>query len=834
MNKLKFANKKIVLATISALILLLVLGFSALKFRRDINNTEVIKSYRLAPEAGAEENASLLKALCKDKLGISMHSATSRSHLYLRMTATEESAENLGFSLYGIEENGYIISRQGNGLYLIAKSSKGLTRACWYLTSRLTGKDGSLLLPMDERYVDNGKNLTSAYLYKGTTLSDYQIVWSDKATKEAAYELCYYFVQAGADTPVVTKKQSTSNQSIIIPTKDEASLLHEVQLFAANQLGWIFPGTTEETRGILSSVMQLSIDNMDILEASHQDASAHIAKREAIITLWNTNYSRGIFLNSSTSLKTNIMSFSDEQLYQYVKMLKFCGYNGIQVTDMCSAWAGAGGYEFVHERIRILAEAAHSLDMNFTLWVWGSEFTGYGWCDDTVTYSMEGYNYAYENPDVIKTFDKYYSIYAEMADVCDRIIGHYYDPGNLYTAEDVAYFAKMLRDKCKAVNPNIDFGVNCWVDNFDKQTLVNTLGTDVTLYETGYFTEYDDRAKFRGFCANSGCRLGTWAWNTCEMEIDQLAQMNYNPHIIQQTYQVAMDYDNIMTPGYWSEMDSNHVINVFSLYVAGQLLIDPNQSLETITEQIAEAAVGPEYASEFAQVLNLIEDARSGYDRDMGYLWSSDEYIFKSKNYPAKDILARSEKAMELLQTLINNGQEAYTLPLPISLSDLLRLMEPQIEQIKTFAQFRIGFDEVQSMVKQGSDQEAILAKLQEISVPISEYNTVTGLWGQIEARAQQEILWSFCQKEGYEMPDNPAFTAAQKYRIYEYFVSYQKGHKEPVCQFYPYFQYGVAYGEQRTAELVQELIGEGLFSVDTATNGVYVTDWEHYKYSFN
>ena len=131
-------------------------------------------------------------------------------------------------------------------------------------------------------------------------------------------------------------------------------------------------------------------------------------------------------------------------------------------------------------------------------------------------------------------------------------------------------------------------------------------------------------------------------------------------------------------------------------------------------------------------------------------------------------------------------------------------------------------------MLSDGASTESIQEKLQTISTPISEFNTVTGLWGQIEARAQQEMLLDFCVENGLDMPDDATFRQTAKNRIYYYFASYQKGHAEPVLQ------YGVAFGPETTLELVQELTEEGLFSVDESTGGLFLTDWEHYKYAFN
>ncbi|MCD7806692.1 MAG: hypothetical protein LUH19_05040 [Lachnospiraceae bacterium] len=631
---------------------------------------------------------------------------------------------------------------------------------------------------------------------------------------------------SGDDSSVGTDSFSISDGDIFLTGSKGSDLSQAICQFANTCLGWMYAGTSQEkleSGGILT----LPVNTTDT-------SDAWMEEREAIITLWNTNYSRGIYYNNSTSLKTDIMSFSDEQLYDYVRMLKYCGFTGIQLTDMCSAWACAGSYEFVHERLRILADAAHSLDMNVTLWVWGAEFNGYGWTDDSVTYEiLEGTTFVYENPDAVACFDKYYSIYAQLADCADRVIMHFYDPGNLSYTQDVAYFAKMFYDKVSAINPDLNFGVSCYVDVFGKRYLVQTLGTDITLYEQGHHDNESDYVDFREYIAESGVSLGTWAWNTCEMEIDQMASLYFTPHIIQSTYQTALKYDDIAKPEYWSEMDSNHVVNVFSLYCAGQLLIDPYRDVDELIHEIALAAVGEEYADAFSQVLYLIEDARSGESWDT-YFWSSDHYILKSEDYDAEDILARSEAAIATLNEIIEMNLEANTLPLPISLTDLLTLMVPYIRQIQEFAQFRIEYGELESMQADGAPAEDIQEKINSISTPISEYNTVIGSWGQIEARAQREMLSEFCSLYGYVTPTDPVYEMDRKYRIYSQFVTFQKGMDEPYKQYSWYFKWIFGYSESDLKRLIEEMEAEGILTRDPLTGEFYLTDWEHYIYAFN
>lgn len=686
------------------------------------------------------------------------------------------------------------------------------------------------------------KNAKEAVCIGENSISEYVIVGKNSAAREAGNELRSYVQRTGGDVLQVVSKQGKAQHAIIleinqkldaekkitirdgevtISAVDKEALYDGVYLFINTYLGWSKAGTEEAHISNTGSVIHVP--------SNVTEEEPWIEEREAIITLWNVNWCRGIYLDNAVSVKNNIMYFTEDQLYEYVKMMKYCGFTGVQVTDMCAAWAGLGSWQAVHEKIRMLAEAAHSLDMKFTLWVWGAEFTGYGWADETVVYHTNE-DYAYNSEEALATFEKYYTIYANLADCCDRVIGHYYDPGNLHTAEEIAYFAGMLRDKFWAVDPDIDFGISCWVDAYDKNVFINELGNNITLYEQGYRDNPERQyTSFRTDIQNYGCRLGTWSWCTCEMEIDQLAQMNFNMDYIRSVYQTARNYDAIAKPEYWSEMDSYHILNVFSLYCAGQMLIDPDIPNETLLRELSVAAVGEEYAQVFAEMLDIIQDARTG-SSNATFTWSNKSYILKSVEYPAQDILSRCEACIPVLQEMIDAGLESYSLPLPISLNEVLRMMMPHLQQIKSFAEFRIGFAELEAAYAGGEDAETLAVRLAEIAEPIKSYNTVVGAWGQVEARAQHEMVIEFCEQTGIEVPQNATFRANRKLHIYMQLVTFQMGKKEPHCE--STYQWNVAYGEE-TEELIDELVEEGLF-IRKDDGSFYLADWENYIYHFN
>ena len=781
-----------------------------------------------------------VKTECDVKLGKT--NGTRKKSLYLVSDAAY--AQQLGYSLENMREGAYVITNINNTIYFIAPTEEGVKRAATYFVKNYVEEDGTITLAKGQDYIEIGTGLKANILIGDKDVSQYTIVCDSKKCMDAGQALQYYIQQASGDILNIDNKSNGATLSLIIDKKlgaeernceitdgnvkitagSEEALLKEVHLFANVYLGWMYAGTEKEKISYLPSVIRIPENVVE--------QEAWIEEREAIVTLWNLNFARGTYLDSDVSTKTNILDFTEEQIYEYVKMLKFCGFTGVQVTEMCSTWAATDGYEAGHEKLRMIADAAHSMDMKFTMWVWGAEFADAGWVDDEVMNFYGSGDFARNDPAVPPIFDKYYSIYAELADCCDRVIGHYYDPGNLLFAEDIAFYAKILKDKCLAVNPDIDFGISCWVDVYDKNVFIQALGNDVTLYECGWRENPRTYESFRTQISSFGCRLGTWAWNTCEMETDQLAQMNFNLEVIRSVYNTARQYDYIMKPSYWSEMDANHVINVFSLYCAGHLLINPDTTSEEIYKQISTATVGPEYAETFAEILSIIQDARSGYSFET-YTWNNEKYILKSPDYPAESILVRCEQVLPVLDEMIEKEIESYSLPLPISLNDLLQLVRPHLLQIQDYAQFRVDLRELEQDYADGVDLQVLEKRLYEISEPVKNYNTVIGAWGQIEARAQYEMVMAFCEKTGLEVPMHAAFQNERKQRILAQLITYQMELDEPHKVSDTFYQWGLAYGPEETARLVQELVDEGLLIRDE-DGLVYLANWDNYLYHFD
>ncbi len=661
---------------------------------------------------------------------------------------------------------------------------------------------------------------------QATLLQQYIYNISGNAIEISSTEPEGKYIQLSVDDELSKIDIAINEGYIYIQAPQKEDLTKAIYVFANTYLGYAFAG--EDREWILQTQ-----DSIRIPENVMAVDEAWMPEREPIICLWKTDDARGLFSDNNVSLKSDVLSYSDDQLYEYIKMMRHCGFTGIQVTDMCSAWAGYSGYEFVHQRLRFMADVAHSMDMKFTLWVWGAEFNGYGWVDDTVVYhNYNEYTYARECPEALATFEKYYTIYAELADCSDRVIMHFNDPGNLHDSGDIGFYAQMFRTMCLEKNPDIDFGINCYTQQIDLAAVKEFTGEGVTVYSSIVHdeTEWQTRRDFRQYSRDLGYEVAIWSWNLCEMEIDQIAEMNVNAKLISKCYQYTRTNDDMLKPTYWSEMDSYHMLNMFSLYVSGHLLQNPDLDPQVILEECAVRVVGEEYSQDLLEVLNIIQDARTGEswgEFKFGY----PEYLLTSDEYPAEELLERCNQAIPKLETMIAASLEENSIPLAISTTDLLSLILPHLVQIRDFAQFRVDLASLEMQAANGMSGEELRAALDEIYTPVSEFNVVVGAWGQPEANAQYALVTNFCLENNLEVIHDPVFDYYRKQRIYGEMIAFQK--KTIGCYMAPksiVFQGGNAFGPEETARLVDLLIADGLVLEDENGN-VYLANWESYNY---
>ena len=565
-----------------------------------------------------------------------------------------------------------------------------------------------------------------------------------------------------------------------------------------------------------------------------------IAEREATVCTWKVDYNRGFISNMATSLLVDFASLSDRQLAAYVKMMKACGFTGIQVTDMVSAWRASGSWEIVHDRYKVLAHELHKNGMKFTVWCWAAEFSGHGWHDNTVAYrNADPEKPACEDPRVLAAFNKYYDIYADLAPYADRVIAHFFDPGHLKDTPSILYFTKLLADKFRAKNPDIKIAVDTWGSPASyPQELVDAGMDDIMLMELPFlptWREEGKRAKFREGVKALGCGLGSWGWYTCEYEIDQFPFMCVNNRVLSDVYnQTRAQADAVMTPTYWSEMDSYHLLNFFSMYAAGHLLIDPAADPDALLADSAEAITGASHPANKAKLLaalELIRDARSG-DKWDNYWWREPGYKLVNGDYA--DILARADAVIADFETLLGEEEPADGVEFPISRSQLYRLMVPHLYQIRQFARFKVDFAALKARKEAGADAAELQALVDALPAEMPEYNCIIGLWGQPEARVAHILLNTFCRDNNLCAPKRGAVRYIYKRRMYDALCVRQRGKDTPVYVGPKYYENAGPWGVDMATEMLNELVEEGAL-IRREEDGLYaLANWSDFRFDFS
>jgi hypothetical protein len=565
-----------------------------------------------------------------------------------------------------------------------------------------------------------------------------------------------------------------------------------------------------------------------------------IPRREATICTWKIDYNRGYIGNMNTSLLTDFVCLSNRQLSDYAEMLKVCGFTGAQVTDIVAAWRASGSWEAVHDRYKVFADELHKRGMTFTLWVWAANFTGHGWTDGEVAYqNADPTQPAWKDPRVWAAFNKYYDIYADMAPYTDRVIAHFFDPGELRDMESILTFTRLLADKFRAVNPAVKVGIDTWGAPADyPDRLVEAGMEDIMLMELPFLPTWraeGKRAAFRQGVKALGVELGSWGWYTCDYEIDQIALMTVNNRVISHVFnETRRQADHVLTPTYWSELDSYHLLNFFSLYAAGHLLINPEADPDTLLRESARLMTGeshPEDAARLVSVLEVIRDARSG-DRWETYWHGEGDYILVRGDYTP--ILPRAEEAITHLEHLIAQPEPTDGMVFPIPRKTLYRLMLPHLHQIRQFAALRVELDGIKAQAKAGADRDTLQAKVNALDFEIPEYNCIIGLWGQPEARIGYSLISDFCKKHGLTTPPVSGATRhACKRRLVDFFRVCQRDADQPVWVDHRSYEGGLPFGGEPGIGLMDELVAEGVL-VRREDGFCCLADWCHYRFDFS
>lgn len=568
----------------------------------------------------------------------------------------------------------------------------------------------------------------------------------------------------------------------------------------------------------------------------YSEQNPWIIEREATLCGWKPDYMRGYINNPNVDIKTDFFSFSNRQIRAYVGMMKACGFTGIQFNESTDKWRFMGSWELVHDKYKTLCDALHENGMKATMSVMGSAFTGHGWIDNDLVYTpAEGYN-AFTDPAIHAQFVKYYNMYADLAPYVDKLVMRFFDPGRISDYESIFAYANLLADIFRKANPDIEFAIDTWgcPEDFPEALTHEESFRGMYLLELPFPPRWEGhpgkRAKFRQGVKDLGCKLGAWGWYITEKETDQSGSMYVNARMIKKIYNQAREEgDAVMVPSYWSEMDANHVMNVFSMYCAGQLLINPDADPEALVREISAMVFGEKHALDAQYCLNVIQDARTG-DSWNTYWLNVPNTILGGPD--PEGIAARAAVAMDKMKEIAaDRDMQHPDIPLPVEPYVIARLIVPQLDQIRRFAEFRVGMKRIEKMYDDGADKDTLYKEIDALWDPIPDFNGVIGVWGQIEQRHQTYYVRLFCQKAGIPIPERPARRFMWMKRIYEHFGVVQRGFQEELHARKNFYEGGYPFMDEYD-EIIDDMAKLGI--IEKFDDGkIGLVDWETYKYDF-
>jgi len=306
--------------------------------------------------------------------------------------------------------------------------------------------------------------------------------------------------------------------------------------------------------------------------------SPWIPQREWTLCPWAPDLVRGIFNNPNADKRLNVWLYSDRQIEGYVDMFDAFGFSGCQLMETAANYSILGSPEAFRGRLKTFARSIKQNGQNVTLWVWAAQFNGYGWTDNSITYTPAKGFTAFNDPKVRAGFEKYYNGYQEMAPYTDMLITHFYDPGSLKNRADVFDYMRLLQNKFRSINPRVKFGVDFWASDSDsaymKELIENGFSNELLL-ESGMPHLYPPgkREALHSEAKRLGIKIGVWGWHTVERESDQYPKMHVNAQVLSHFYKQIHDgVDKIHPVQYWSEMEAYHLSNIFSMYASARLL----------------------------------------------------------------------------------------------------------------------------------------------------------------------------------------------------------------------------------------------------------------------
>lgn len=441
----------------------------------------------------------------------------------------------------------------------------------------------------------------------------------------------YLFAVTGRE-PSVTEKLSSSPAAIILTTSrgtldatvsidNKTSESFSIATFSrGNNVQVTITGASAlgVKRGVYHLMQSIELHDGKLMMPSEPVTSAPFLRSRVShvggYTVQHLNVATGEKLAKGTSATReqsawNLLPFWEpDRIGEYVDMLDFFGYNGIEAPP--SLYDPKDTDTLSLQRRKVLRQHATENGMKLVLKLDGTLFGRGG----AVPYG----------PDTKARYNEHYRSYAEVAapDI-DDVLTHWVDAGGWKSTPDHPCSIDLLQDlhmqidaEFRRVNPHVQSFLNLWyLDHPGYQRWLGYQNVD-TILSSGKIPpqvgiamgRYYKPAEAKQIVA-AGHPAGVWSWYMADNEL--LYTMHVHTHILQ-SYLASL-------PPEASDELALHVMdncqretNLYSIYLAAHLMWEPKLDPDIPLREVARLVYGPKLEDAVFHALKAIADVRCG------------------------------------------------------------------------------------------------------------------------------------------------------------------------------------------------------------------------------
>jgi len=449
---------------------------------------------------------------------------------------------------------------------------------------------------------------------------------------------------------------------------------------------------------------------------------------------------------------------------RHLEMLRAFGFNSIQVSVPTQAmWVG-GDMESWRTRQRWMLTIARELGMGTAQFVWGAAIGDPAVAGRKMLQGQQVAEMDWHEPDDRDRLLDWYDREAELAELVDRVVTHWIDPGRPQRGgvDTVVELHNTIVERFRRRNPRLRGALSTWFmptayPDFESPGALAAHrnlepDSDVTIGLMNYGADGVNRdhagqldaAELRAI-GESGRRAGVWAWYTTDNEI--------NPALHVRTQALENYFRNLPANAVrehlaWHNVDDNFCgLNMQNLFVAGRLMQDPAQDAAALLAEFARGFVGERDAPALVQAWRAIELART---RSMNYHVRIEDTIApetgdRDDRVPLPpDWLEQAAGATTAARAAVSKigvpPQHQPPWPVTLEPADYLAELQAHLAAIERMLDFLREAENVRQMHRRGASAERLHASLD--ALPRLEYDGAhtAGLEAAVSKQKRAEL----------------------------------------------------------------------------------------------